>query len=299
MAPQLQPGVLPNETSAETRELWALLVAALRPIAAADKPITAITAFDLTIQARVMSAKDGGTPQRNDGDLRYKFLSPGFVRTTHMDSGVERMRGPDGDWLWDAKKGDLIALSGREYAQDRRELSQTLSIARNYIALCDPARLRIAKLERMSAPPSGLPQLEAYAAKKSAVPLAASLVWIAITSPDFQVVEAVTSNAAPMFKAQIGLDHKTHLPLLATICQDENGAMVVETAVLVDFKTTETNYARLDGRLVPTYFSVHDPLLPSSPFAVQPTPRVDVVVKTESSRLSPKLTAADFRPPKK
>jgi len=293
----LEPGVLPKDTLPEAREAWSALVKALSPELPAGKPAVPVTAFDLTIQTRVKTLREGGSTQQNDVMLRYRYLGPGFVRTTLLETGVERMRGPDGDWLWDAKKGDLFQLTGREYVEDRRELSQTLSISRNYIALCDPARLRIARLELLAAVPAGLPQLDGKLSKGSAVPLAATLQWIAITSPDFQVVEPVKSKEAPMFKAQIGLDPKTRLPLLATIWQDEKGAQVAETAVLVDLKGAN-NYRRIDGRLVPTFFSVHDPQLPSSPFVFQATPRVDVVVNTASSTLSPKLSAADFRPPK-
>ena len=294
----LEPGVLPEGTPPEARDAWAALVKALSPELPEGKVPAAVTAFDLTIQTRVKTVLEGGSTQQNDVNLRYRYLGPGFVRTTLLETGVERMRGPDGDWLWDAKKGDLFQLSGREYAEDRRELSQTLSISRNYIALCDPARLRIAKLEVLALPPAGLPQLEVKLSKGSAVPLAATLQWLSITSPDFQVVEPVKSRAPLMFKAQIGLDPKTRLPLLATIWQDERNTRVAETAVLVDLKGV-SNYRRIDGRLVPTYFSVHDPQLPSSPFVFQATPRVEVVVNSGASTLSPKLSAADFRPPKK
>ena len=295
----IEPGVLPTETSPAAREAWAALVLALKPEVPQGQTPAAVVAFDLAIETRVVTVMEGGSKQRNDVKLRYRYLGPGFVRTTLSDTGVERMRGPDGDWLWDAKKGDLIQLSGREYAQDRRELSQTLSISRNYIALCDPARLRIARLELLAMAPAGLPQLDAKAAKGSAIPLASTLQWLSITSPDFQVVEPVKSDQVPMFKAQIGLDPKTKLPLLATIWQEERADVrIAETAILVDLKGA-SNYGRIDGRLVPTFFSVHDPKLPSSPFTFQANPRVDVVVNTGSSRLSPKLTAADFRPPPK
>jgi hypothetical protein len=54
-------------------------------------------------------------------------------------------------------KGDRVQLAGREYAQDRRELTESLNIARSFVALTDPAQLRIAKLEELSAPPATVP----------------------------------------------------------------------------------------------------------------------------------------------
>lgn len=294
---------LPPDTTAEARALWSALAEALRPQTGAELP-TSITAFDLSIQTRMITQRENGRSQKNDVRLRYRFLSPGFVRTTLQDSKVERMRGPDGDWLWDPEKHDVVQLVGADFAQDRRELSQTLSIARNYLALAEPGRLRITRLERMRAPPAGLPKFDPAdetTPKETALTRATSLDWIAVTSPDFQVVEALKSKdpnqAQPLFTAQIGLDPKSHWPMLAVIWQDEHSTMVAETAVLVDL-IGEKYYKRIDGRLVPTYFRVHDPLLPSSPFSFQNQARVEVFVMADST-LNAKLSADDFRPPKK
>ena len=160
------------------------------------------------------------------------------------------------------------------------------------------------RLERMRAPPAGLPKFDPAdeaTPKDTALTRAASLDWIAVTSPDFQVVEAVKNKdpgqAPPLFTAEIGLDPKSHWPMLAVIWQDEHGTMVAETAVLVDL-IGESYYKRIDGRLVPSLFRVHDPLLPSSPFTFQREARVSVFVMAGST-LNAKLTADDFRPPKK
>ncbi len=294
---------LPVDATAEARALWTALVEALRPQTGTEVP-PSITAFDLSIKTRVTTLSEGGRAQKNDVQLRYRFLWPGFVRTTLVDSKVERMRGPDGDWLFDPEKNDVVQLAGADFAQDRRELSQTVSIARNYLALAEPGRLRIARLERMQAPPAGLPKFDP---KDEATPTdtaltrAASLDWIAVTSPDFQVVEALKSKdpskAAPLFTAQIGLDPKSHWPMLAVIWQDEQATMVAETAVLVDL-VSEKYYKRINGRLVPTFFRVHDPRLPSSPFSFQNEARIGVFVM-DGSTLNAKLNADDFRPPKK
>ncbi len=288
----LQPGALPADATPEARAAWDALLTAMQP-----KPESAavITAFDLAIQTRVTTVGEGGGSQSNMVDLRYRYLHPGCISTTMADSKVERMRGPDGDWLWDPKKGDLVELAGKDFAQDRRELTQTLSIARNYLALAEPARLRIARLELLKSPPQGLPTFDATIPppKGSALARAGELKWVSITSPDFQLVEAVRSEAARLFTAQIGLDPTTHRPLLAMIHQDEGGTRVLETAVLVDLAADQ--FKEIDGRLVPTFFRVHDPLLPSSPFTFQSKARVEVAIRPDST-LRAKWTVEDFRP---
>jgi hypothetical protein len=298
-APQtvLAPGVLPADSTPEARALWMSLVAALQPKATGEA-LAAIDAFDLSITTRVTSVTDDGSRQRNDVQLRFRYLAPKFVSRMFVDSKVETMRGPDGDWLWDPAKDDRIQLAGADFAQDRRELSQTLSMARNYLALAQPGNLRIAQLARLSAPPPELPVIDPAdpaTPKDSALTRVASLEWISLLSPDFQVVESVKSNEPPMFRAQIGLDPKTHLPLVAVIHQDEHGTRDSETAVLVDFTTTP--YKLIDERLVPQFFRVHDPLLPSSPFTFQREAHMSVFVN-RGSTLRAKLTPDDFRPPK-
>ena len=134
--------------------------------------------------------------------------------------------------------------------------------------------------------------------RDSALPRAASLEWISITSPDFAVVEPLKSKEPPMFRAQIGLDPKSHLPLIAVIWQDEHGAMVAETATLVDFVNADS-FKLIDGHLAATSFREHDPALPSSPFAFQRKRReLRCFVDKDGARLRPKLTPDDFQSPK-
>jgi len=302
---ELVPGILPKDAAPEACALWNSLAAALGPKGETRAPISA---FELSITTRIFNLDESGKQQQtNDVQVRFRYLAPGFVSRAIVDAkgNLETMRGPDGDWLWDADKEDRVQLAGKDYAKDRRELSQTLSMARNYVALADPGKLRIAKLERLRAPP---PQLPVFDPKDPAAPLdsalsiAASLEWISVLSPDFQVVEPVKSASAPLFRAQLGLDPKSHLPLLAIIFQEEQGTNLWETSALIDFTKdtkkpdgTPKHYMTYDGYLVPTFFRVHDPLLPSSPFTFQREPHMAVVVK--DSKLRAKLSPEDFRPP--
>jgi hypothetical protein len=274
------------------------LLAALRPPSKGGAAPAKIEAFDLTIQVRYVTVKEGGSEQPNDIQMRYRYLAPGFVHTLLLNGGVERMRGPRGDFLVDPKKGDVVSLAGREFANDRLELTRTLSMARNYVTLADPAAMRIARLTAMDGPPAALrapPALPDETIQPGPFEKAAGMQWVEVVSPDFAVVAAVDSKTAPMFRAQIGLDSATHLPRLVVIFQDEGGTIVAETAVLVDL--TASKYEPMDGLFVPKFFAVHDPLLPSSPFAFQRKPRTQVVVKQGTLRA--KLSGKDFQPPSK
>lgn len=297
-APALSPGVLPADTSPAARERWKLLLAALAIGGGDAAPAREITAFDLQLQVRVWSAQEGGSLQENMTNLRYRYLRPGFVRTSSQETGVESMRGPDGDWSVDPEKKTAFPLTGQDFAQDRRQLAQTLSIARNYMALADPAKIRIARLEVCEAP-DGLPGIEELADATANAPLvrAKQLAWLRVQSPDFQVVEPLAGKGPPMYWAHLGLDPASHLPLLAVIWQDDNGTRAAETALLVDLVGSE-HFKTIDGVRVPTYLRVHDPRLPSSPFRFEAQRRVAVIVKPKQSSLAPKLTSEDFRPPR-
>ncbi len=296
-----EPGVLPADTSPEARKLWSAMIAALRPKTTGEVAAE-INAFDFKITTRVTSVTPDGSHQKNDVQLRYCYLGPNFVKRIMLDlKNVESMHGPDGDWLWDPDKNDRIPLVGSDYAQDRRENLQMLSMAHNYLALSEPGRLRVAHLERLDKPPAALPAIDPKdpaTPKDSALTLAASLDWISFTSSDLQVIEPVKSKEQPSFRALIGLDPKSHLPLVNMIFQDDHGTLVNETAVLIDFTTDPKNYGTIDGHLVPKYWRKHDPLMPSSPFTFEKEARLAVFIDTASSTLHPKLTADDFRPPK-
>lgn len=281
-----RPGEIPPSASARAKDLWAkLLAAASPPVSATPGSPTArapVTAFDLTFDGR--ARPESG--QSNDFNrARYRFLGPGFVRTS-LPSGAERMRGPEGDWLVDVSKGDRVQLAGREYAQDRRELSESLNIAKSFVALTDPAQLRIAKLEDLAAPPATVPPSLAAVAPK--------LDWIAIESPDFHLVSASSRREAQSFRCQLGLDRATHLPELATIWEDEHGAMVHETALFVRM----TKYVDLDQFHVPSQIDVYPADLDVSPFRFADVSSLSLYLRylLKESTLRAKLAPADFSP---
>ena len=142
----------PPQQDAAAQALWKDLLQAAQPSRPGSerKPVNA---FDLTFDGRARM-KD---KQSNDfNNTRYRFLAPNWVRTS-MESGVERMRGPEGDWLVDRKKQDKIRLVGRDFTEDRRELADFQNIARNFVNLTDPARLELQSLRVLPASPATVP----------------------------------------------------------------------------------------------------------------------------------------------
>jgi hypothetical protein len=199
------------------------------------------------------------------------------------------MRGPGGDFV--IEKGRSVSLKGREYDEDRRELDQTLAVMKSFVGLTDPRSLRVASLERMGGPPSGLPEVLQQTVRssfgKSEVRKVEpeNLVWLEVISPDLR--RSAHAERSGLQRAQVGLDPKTHLPLLAVLSEERSDGsgepLLVE---LFDFR-------ELDGYRVP--FRVRSYLAePSAGPLRYGRPSVELWLK--GGTLRPKLTPADFVP---
>lgn len=233
---ELVRGVLPAEASAEAKQLFGRLVGATR----VDPSAAAPSGFDLTFEGTVHQT------QRQSNDFprtRYRFDPRGWVRLTIVSSGRERMSGPKGMYVVDGK--EVVALTGREHDEDRRQIREELSIAKNFLALSDPKSLRVAKLERLSAPPAVLPAHLAAAAAK--------LEWLALESPDFRLFQSQTAKPDANWRVELGLDPKTHLPKLVSVTELGTATMRPESAMLVDFRA----YQALDGLQIPSQLSTY------------------------------------------
>lgn len=195
----LVPGELPAGTSESARSLWRSVVAT----ALAPEPVRA---FDLSFF--LLQRSEG--PQTNNVKARIQFLAPGFVRAMLQKSGREHLRGPEGDWLIDGE--ERVRLVGREGAEDVRQIDDVVGIARNFVALTNPAALRIARLEIVSAPPAELPARFGE--------LAPRLSWIAVQSPDFRLPGSSAAGApvsSASLEALLGVDPASHRIQLALI----------------------------------------------------------------------------------
>jgi hypothetical protein len=270
----LTPGQLPANASEGARAAWENLVKAARGEASAP-----IRAFQLKFDATVYS----GDKQSNDGETTYKFLAPDCVSMV-LASGRERMRGRSGDFLVD--KNGVYSLKGKEYKEDERELSETLAVAKLFVGLTEPSRLRLASLELLSAPPAGLPESQSKRA--------AELEWIALTSPDF--LARASHDKETLDRVEIGLDRAEHLPALAIVTDPAKQ----ESAVLAQLE----KYQLLDGYRVPSLVTTWR-VAPAQPGATaraaggRPpfSPRAAVKLWLIDGSLRAKLEPKDFEPP--
>jgi hypothetical protein len=279
-----QAPALPPDASADARELWQALLTATRPTAAGGARAP-VTAFDLAFDGRLRS----GEKATNDfNDARYRFYAPDCVRTT-LESGVERMRGPEGDWLVDWNHEEKVKLVGRDFDEDRRELDETLDVARNFVALTDPARLDVKGLRLLPAAPAYLPSELAK--------LTTKLAWLEVESPGLRLTRGSAAAQGAVYKAHLGLDRERHLPRIAVIFEDRGGRMDRTSALLVELD----EYAPLDDFQVPHVIRTYPTQPPGpetldKPFAERW--ELGIWLK-KGARLRAALAPADFVPPAK
>lgn len=268
------PPALPAGTEPRAAELWRRAVAA----SFASGPIEA---FDLEF-----SLRQRGPHSSNDVDARYRYLEPGFVRAT-LESGREHLRGPRGDFLIDGK--EVVRLTGRANVEDRRQLDETVALARNYLALADPARLRIDALRVLDAPPPGLP------ASLKVDP--GVLDWLEVESPDFHLVRLEPARggsepAPPRFRARLGLDRADGRIALCLLEERPLPGVRTHTEpLLVELRDSRD----LEGVRLPREVRVHhlDPRSPTPLFETYP----HTILWLRRGSLRPLLTPADFLPP--
>ena len=273
----LVPGELPADATPEAVLRWRALCAAVG-VAEDGQPLTG---FELEFEGRAFL---GG--QSNDFDIkRFLYLEPGWVRM-ELKSGRVRLRGPDGDFLLDTKRGTSVRLRGKELANDIRELNETVRIAKSFVGLSDPSNLRIAQL-RLGSTPTNLPE----ALREEA----AALEWLDLTSPDFHKApprrpadEAPVKE--PLYRVRIGCTPGTHLPKLAVIHDVTDGMARIESALLLDFQ----RFKQIDGFQVPIHLRTHVPDVSASPWVFAERRRMELWML--AGDLSPELGDENFLP---
>ncbi|MBK7643833.1 MAG: hypothetical protein IPJ19_12440 [Planctomycetes bacterium] len=238
----LVPGAIPAGASAEARALWKQFCDATLAPQATRVPLTA---FDLLLDAQIRNASH----QSNETltPLRYRFQQPEWVRAM-TEHGYELLHGPKGDFLIDPKRGEQLSLPvGREGDEDRKQLAEIRDLARNFLALTDPAALRMAQLWLGSADPV----LGAEAAP---------LAWLEMETPDFHM-----PGSAPvgMLRVQLGLRRDKSLPVLCLVGSVAPGA---RPQTLIRIK----DYREKQGLAVPHDLSVFPFDLAAGKFPEQP-----------------------------
>lgn len=272
------PGVIPKSTSQTARELWERVLQA----SFAHGERRPVTAFDLALDVRYKASIE----KTNDfPNMRYLFLAPGYVRV-FTGNQREEVRGPEGDWLIDRKRNETVRLTGRENAEDRRQLDETLSIARNFIALTDPGSLRILSLSVLERAPEMLPQSKAKRASE--------LAWLELRTPDFRLANAKPRSAegSPIVRVDLGIDRKDAWVEFVLVVRDVAGFDLDESSVLIQLE----NPLLIDGLRVPQQILVFGVDATRRPIMFQAEPGSDLYLKAKSSRLRAELSPGDFLP---
>jgi hypothetical protein len=269
----LMPGELPPGTSPAARALWErLLAATLAP--------APVRSFDLRFY--LVHRREG--PGTNTTQARIRFLWPAFVRAS-LQSGREHVRGPEGDWLIDHE--ERVRLIGREGAEDKKQIDETISIARNFLALSDPLSLRLAELAALAGPPEGLPP--------ALVGRARELDWLALTSPDFRLYRSAERPAGappPLYRALLGIDRIAGQAELAWIAEAGAPGSLASSALLVHLQ----HHERRSGFLVPMRLAVYEISELGLPRAFREEPSSELTLKQDGVDLRATLAPADFLP---
>lgn len=266
------------ETSAgpgadEARVLWEHVLEATRGSAAPDP----ISAFQL--RAEVLR-REG--VQTNEVRVDYRYLAPECVRfVLPEDKEIGRFGARQRDyWLKDGE--ETVVLDGREHAQDRRQVDQVFALARNFIALSDPARLRVTRVESLAEPPADLPPELVRASKK--------LAWIRVASPDFALIRAeAPGDAETTYLVDLALQ-RTGLPRFAVIREEVPAGAPAAKPMLILLD----DYRDQNGFRIPFKLVVYglDPETRPPTFAHRPAQEIYVM---EADLRAP-LKVDDFKP---
>lgn len=279
----LVPGALPADATKEAREAWQKTLAASVQAGAERPPIQA---FSLEVDAEFKL-----NPERvNQADADFDFLASKGWLNMRFKSGIGHIRGPDGDWMIDPGREGAVKLTrSLEDRDDVRQIDDAVVVARNFLALTNPATLRIARLALLPAPPAGIPQRFAERAK--------ALSWLEVRSPDFRLSRSMgAGDASGLHRVQLGIDAQTSLPMLALILDPATPPQggVGPATLFLELRDwfVESGY-KLPKQI--DTFEIESAPGAAPSFRREPT--TSVVLK--KARINPELGVETFRPPPK
>jgi hypothetical protein len=276
--------------TAQSSETPALAAAAPEARAAWERLCTAsgsaerasISAFRLSARVR---RREG--VQRNDLSIEYSYLAPDCIRFMLPSRNETGRFGPDPSQYWLRQEKEVVVLAGREYKEDRAQVDDMCALARNYVALSNPARLQLLALE-LTQPPRDLGQDLAKRARK--------LSWLALESPDFALVRREGPPASPgtRYRVELGLaqDHLPSLVVIRELAPPEGGspAAAAGEPLLVEFGA----FRQVNGYQVPFVLNVHTLDRSQAPPAFTADPAQEIYIG--NAELQPPLTVEDFKP---
>jgi small nuclear ribonucleoprotein (snRNP)-like protein len=285
------PGVLPAGTQESAKQAWL-------GIAKATGFEGEVKSFDLHFNLILRQEE-----LDNQMSAHLRFLRPSYIRAK-LSSGRSHLRGPEGDFLIDGK--EVIRLVGREGQEDKQQIDRTSALARNFVALVDPTKLRILDLVELDAPPAGLPaEIESRDywghAEPNAQALGAGLKWISLRSPDFELENAGDASRTAVRSCLIGYEPNTMDVELAVIQRDVDGRprrTVDRTAAGTLVVVMGRHELRtVDNVRVPRWIGIFDVVdAPTGKFRKRPGSEL-VLDSRQPGSFRAGLKPADFLPP--
>src|SRR5262245_38400047 len=256
----------------EARALWERVCAASGQVQREPLQAFHLTADVLTRQ---------GVQTNEATHIDYRYLAPDCIRFALPSKNETGRFGPAPEQYWTRAGENVVVLAGRDYAQDRKSVDDALTLARNYVALSNPARLKILALELMAAAPADLGKELATRCKK--------LRWLALESPDFALLRGDLARETPaVYRVELGL-REDLLPAVAIV--RERGKPTADP-ILVEF----AQYQEQDGFKLPFQLKVHALDRTRGPAAFAENAAQEVYVT--AAALRPSLTVEDFKPRK-
>lgn len=224
--------------------------------------------------------------QSNQFEAVYRYLHPHYIRF-QIETGVETGRGPGkGDKAYWQRDGERVTvLSGREQIESRNLVKQMTSLAQNFLALSDPAKLDVADLNLRSIGPGYLPKDLKAEGKR--------LEWIEFTSRDFDLFRddaPKRPGVEKRYRVLVGLEKKTAVPRIAVVREIATSEDPVASPILFDLK----NYKSVDGYRIPHWIKVHRMRPRAVPLSFEDKPAQDIFVN--SADLKPPFTPESFAP---
>ncbi len=256
------PGRIPEGTSPQARALWRKLTTGDGEPGVKPSPIHA---FRLAFEVQV---RQPGKFNEIQASIQFLQDPEGPFIEAHFQREARRsVRGPQGDYL--IEKDHVQPMRGLDFEQDRQALDQWCSLGTQFLLLSQPERLRLWSLTQRTLTPEPQAPLAADLFPITFVdrtPLmlrdprhaqqARSLEWLELTTPDISLYRsAATQGKHIVQRALIGIDPQSGEVRMAQLSEDIDGAIVLETALLVFVET----YRELGpGRRVPSKLEVRE-----------------------------------------
>ena len=281
----VQPGRIPDTTDDKARTLWQTILNTTG-IAAGRR----LERFDLRFDIQV-----NRSGSHNDlGRARFQFWAGeqrDWLRSEWEKNGRTQMVGPHEK---DARRRDYwliegstkTRLEGRENRQSRQEMDEWASIARNFLTLASPGESRLVELVAQDTLDAQLPR-ELYRTR------AASLDWLLVRSPDFQLVTTGAPASQGVYRARLGVDRTNGQVVMAVLSEDADLRAAGPSAVFVEV----AEWCVLGDHRLPRSLNVFRAVTDEAGVTRFPElPTAELWLLDRRSRLNPEFQPKDFMP---